>query len=274
MPLAQHAAPVSSALVNPEKARRGEDASMPRSRRSVWMRDELVLALDLYRRVGRNPSQQTLAEVQALLHAFPVEAHLAGDPSFRTISSVNLKVANFVAIDPQSGIAGMSRGGARDTEVWEEFSGDWTRLSATAEAIRTNLDAVTSAEAEQEDRDVADAPEGRLLTRVHVVRERSQRLVDAKKAAALAAHESLSCEVCGFDFAAAYGERGEGFAECHHKVPVSKLRKGSRTRLSDLALVCSNCHRMIHRRAPWLTIEQLQALVVKHGAKVTPRRLP
>ena len=62
-------------------------------------------------------------------------------------------------------------------------------------------------------------------------------------------------------FAAAYGERGDGFIECHHTIPVRDLRPGSRTRLSDLALVCANCHRMIHRRSPWLTVEELRLLV-------------
>lgn len=249
-----------------QETRSSEDARMPRSRKSVWMRDELVLALDLYRREGRNPSHKALAEVQAQLHAFPVEAELANDHSFRTLASVNLKVANFVAIDPESQTAGMSRGGIRDAEVWEEFSSDWGRLSAAAEAIGDNLHAISPAEAGQEDEELADAPEGRLLTRVHLVRERSRNIVSAKKASALATDGSLSCEGCGFDFADAYGDRGKGYVECHHKVPVSQLRKSSRTMLNDLALVCSNCHRMIHRRAPWLSVEQLQALVATRQA--------
>jgi predicted HNH restriction endonuclease len=44
-------------------------------------------------------------------------------------------------------------------------------------------------------------------------------------------------------------------------VPVSTLRPGTKTKLADLALVCSNCHRMIHRRARWLTIDELRDLV-------------
>lgn len=60
----------------------------------------------------------------------------------------------------------------------------------------------------------------------------------------------LICEVphCGFDFHARYGELGTGFAEVHHKKPLSYApRQGQRTRLSELAIVCANCHRMIHR---------------------------
>jgi 5-methylcytosine-specific restriction enzyme A len=31
--------------------------------------------------------------------------------------------------------------------------------------------------------------------------------------------------------------------------------------LADLALLCSNCHRMIHRTKQWLTVEELKKLV-------------
>ena len=57
----------------------------------------------------------------------------------------------------------------------------------------------------------------------------------------------LACEACGFDLKQHYGSIGEGFIEAHHVVPLSQLRLQQRTRLSDIALVCSNCHRMLHR---------------------------
>ena len=75
----------------------------------------------------------------------------------------------------------------------------------------------------------------------------------------------LSCEVCGFDFKARYGDLGEGYAECHHTIPVSQLKKQQKTKLSDLSILCANCHRMIHRSRPMLSIEQLkeQLLIVQ-----------
>ena len=130
-----------------------------------------------------------------------------------------------------------------------------------AVAIRSNLEAITQDQAEETEDDVADAPEGAVLTRTHRVRERNRKIVARKKAEALKANGNLSCEGCKFDFAATYGERGEGFIECHHTVPVSNLKKGHRTKLSDLALLCSNCHRIVHRRQPWLDLTALQNLV-------------
>lgn len=77
----------------------------------------------------------------------------------------------------------------------------------------------------------------------------------------MASDGKLVCEACDFDFTEVYGDHGRGFIECHHIVPLSELKSGSITRLADLALVCSNCHRMIHHRSPWLSIAQLRALV-------------
>jgi predicted HNH restriction endonuclease len=69
---------------------------------------------------------------------------------------------------------------------------------------------------------------------------------------------TLFCEVCSFNFSLRYPQIGEGFIECHHKTPMSKgiVR---RTTAEDLALVCPNCHRMLHKivDGDTLTIEQL-----------------
>jgi 5-methylcytosine-specific restriction protein A len=109
--------------------------------------------------------------------------------------------------------------------------------------------------------EIAEAEEGALLTRVHRARERSRKLVQAKKKSMMEANGQLSCEACGFDFAEAYGALGEGFIECHHRRPLHSLRPNQRTSLSDLALVCANCHRMIHRKKHWLTVEEVAELL-------------
>ena len=57
----------------------------------------------------------------------------------------------------------------------------------------------------------------------------------------------LPCQVCGFDFYEMYGETGRDYAQVHHLKPLSDRTKPSLTRLSDLAVLCANCHVMIHR---------------------------
>jgi hypothetical protein len=92
------------------------------------------------------------------------------------------------------------------------------------------------------------ATEGSKQLRSHYRRERSSKLISAKKVQFQKEHGRLFCEICEFSFENTYPETlGKGFIEAHHKVPLSKIDTIVRTTLDDLLLVCSNCHRMIHR---------------------------
>ena len=91
--------------------------------------------------------------------------------------------------------------------------------------------------------------EGKIQFRLHKSRERKGIYPKLKKEQHLKEYGFLSCEVCNFNFSEMYGERGDGFIECHHNIPLSELKDEKPTKLSDLTLLCSNCHRMIHRKS-------------------------
>jgi len=94
------------------------------------------------------------------------------------------------------------------------------------------------------------AEEGKTWKRLTIHRSREDSLRRTKLAAAIANSKDgrLRCEVpgCGFDFEAVYGGLGTGFAEVHHLSPLAKMDGPVETTLNDLAVVCANCHRMIH----------------------------
>ena len=113
--------------------------------------------------------------------------------------------------------------------------------------------------------DEEEGNEGQVLSRVHRYRERDRKLVARKKEKFLQEHPRLVCQACGFNFQVQYGERGKDYIECHHTKPVSELSVGETTKLSDLILLCSNCHRIVHRRKPWLSIDELKQLIRNHG---------
>jgi putative restriction endonuclease len=71
--------------------------------------------------------------------------------------------------------------------------------------------------------------------------------------------------VCSFRFTAVYGKLGNDFAEAHHITPLGKLRDGVKTRVEDLATVCANCHRMLHRMEGRRSdMGRLKAIVRRH----------
>lgn len=122
--------------------------------------------------------------------------------------------------------------------------------------ISVDLNGTDSDEEESED----VATEGRPLYQMHRTRERNSKIVALKKQQALK-ENNLKCEACGFDFKEAYGARGEGFIECHHDTPLFEPSRHQNTRLDDLSLVCSNCHKMIHRTKRWLTVQELKGII-------------
>jgi len=224
-------------------------------RNPKWQREELILALDLYFNIepgqihARNPQIIELSEV---LNQLPVHGNISEYKKFRNPNGVGLKLSNFLALDDSYPGKGMSATSKLDKEVFFEFKDKRKFLKELALSIRkstTNSEikkAVLSIDDNEIDEEFS-RPEGRILQKYHLWRERNPTLTRKKKEQALAKYGKLECELCGFDYTKIYGDVGYGFMECHHILPLHLLTKEKKTKLEDLMLVCANCHRMLHR---------------------------
>jgi 5-methylcytosine-specific restriction enzyme A len=248
-----------------------------------WMRDELILALNVYLKYRPNPPGKGSPEIIGLSTTlnrlgeklFPPENRAS---TFRNENGVYMKLMNFRRLDPEytsDGKTGLSRGAKAEEEVWAYFAGDATRCQRVAQAIMASMEDAEVGAAWLEpnmDEGLQEAAEGRLLTRTHLVRERNRALVESKRKQVMKKDGKLLCEVCSFDFVIHYGNRGNGFIECHHTQPVETLFEGHKTHVNDLALVCANCHRIIHRGRPWLSVSDLKALMEEVRRKARAAR--
>ena len=235
------------------------------TRNPPWSRDELIVTLDFYlRHITSIPDKHSpeISELSDFLNR--LQSKMGGDlpEKFRNINGVYMKLMNFRRFDPSYTGKGLERGNKDEEVVWNLFSSEPDELRKVSENIRSLVlsdEPLPPKEVVSEDEE--EGAEGQVLTRTHRYRERNIKLVKKKKEKILRERGNLTCEVCGFDFVVRYGERGEGFIECHHTRPVSELKAGEKTKITDLSLVCSNCHRMIHKKKPWLSIEELKALL-------------
>lgn len=89
--------------------------------------------------------------------------------------------------------------------------------------------------------------EGKLKLEVHIKRERNPKVIKEAKKLFINKNKRLYCELCGFDFEKVYGELGKNFIEGHHIKPISDMDEGGVTNVKDIKMLCSNCHRMVHR---------------------------
>jgi len=140
-----------------------------------------------------------------------------------------------------------------------------TRQSASPATIQS-LEDIGTEESETlqstEKDDEQEYYEGTEIFQLHKRKERNRRLIDNAKATRLKLDPRLCCEACGFSFMEKYGELGQGFIEAHHLTPISQLTEEKAITISELALVCANCHRMLHRKnAP--TLAELKKLFEK-----------
>jgi 5-methylcytosine-specific restriction protein A len=228
-----------------------------------WARDEVILALDLYFRVDPLTTSESHPEIVALselLNKLPIHTDRPDIEKFRNPNGVYMKMCNILRLDPEYKGVGLTAGGKIEEIIWNEFAHDKARLRVVAEAIRAAA-AIPSVEwvHAADEADLDEAAEGKVLTRLHKIRERNREIVQRKKENVLQQNGRLACEVCNFDFTARYGDLGKGFIECHHTLPLSLLKPRGTTKLTDLALVCANCHRMLHRGLRWLSVVELRA---------------
>ena len=106
-----------------------------------------------------------------------------------------------------------------------------------------------------------EGTEGRKRLLVHLSRERDLRIVGQKKKSS----PSLACQVCGFSFGGVYGPQAVDYCEVHHLLPLGHAKAERKTALKDLAVLCANCHRVVHLKNPPFTLEEMEVMV--RGAK-------
>lgn len=94
--------------------------------------------------------------------------------------------------------------------------------------------------------------------RIHRTIERNNELVKLVKG-----NSNYRCACCDFKFSEFYGDIGANFIEAHHLVPLSSLSDGEVRSYGpdDFAILCSNCHKMIHKLADSSRIDELKRII-------------
>ena len=107
----------------------------------------------------------------------------------------------------------------------------------------------------------ASVLEGIVTEERRLTRKRSGKL----RAMALKQSRGICC-VCGRDFSRVLGGRGVRVLQVHHRTQLSATEGSQRTSLDDLAVVCANCHMLLHLEADRaLEVEELRRMLIVDG---------
>lgn len=179
--------------------------------------------------------------------------------------------AELLDTDPESVSEGwpfLSSGDWRenDDERWPGRRFFWTMRPALAQALeelglveKGGGPTTFTSELEPEFGELPprDYPEGATRQVTVNAHERNR----AARQACVDYHGTI-CSVCDSDLEEVYGPIAYGFIHVHHLKPLSEIGAGySVNPQTDLVPVCPNCHAMLHRTTPPLTVEQLRAMI-------------
>ena len=208
-----------------------------------WSREETILALDLYLELGRMIPVVThpkVAALSSLLRSNPMYADQIKAPSFRNAASVAFKISN---IHSASGGGGFENNSKLDRDLWPRLGHHPAKVRSLASTIRLAFE-------EQGERPIMgddaepDFLEGRLVTVLHRRKERDSSL-RKRVLADRRSSDRVRCDCCEARPHAVFGDLGLVMFEVHH-IDTIGWSGARRTKLSDLAFLCANCHKLIH----------------------------
>ena len=224
-----------------------------------WTKEETALALELYFYFDRKmptSSDKEVIELSGYLRGMDVHKDADKNVSFRNPDGIAFKVGNLRAVATGKGLTNTSK---MDQIVWNEFGENTDDLKEYCKLIRLGVNAIKSSPELESTDDEPDFYEGKVLTKLHKTRERNKGL-RKKLIKKLQANNQCHCEMCGVEPLSSLGDLSLRMFECHHIIPVSESIRGN-TKLSELSLLCANCHRLTHafiaKEKRWLKIEEI-----------------
>jgi len=212
---------------------------------------------------GKNPK---VIELSKTLKALPLFIDRPDKDKFRNPNGVSYKLANLASLDPNFKGKGATGRSNLDKIVFNEYFNKRDELRTITieikkitkdEELKYKLTTIEDDNQSFDDSVIA----GQMLYKLHKLRERNPKTVKRKKEQTFSLYGKLSCEICAFAFETFYGTIGTGFIECHHLTRLSNFKVSTATTLDSLALVCSNCHIMLHRKIDTVTVQDLKMMI-------------
>ena len=226
------------------------DITQP-SMRKAWKAEFHDFLIDYYR-----PS---LINVDKVFNAIPnvdnfIKKHDLGDKMLH-IKDVNVahNIKRFLLSHRSFAMGGTVSANDYKVIVIDRY------IEFLSDANRQRISIDTHQKSEVSEGELQKATEGLMQETIFFRKQRNRTLRNQ-----CAERDHYTCQVCGFNFERAYGERGKGFIEIHHKKPISSYDGEHEIRLDELVALCSNCHSMIHYGGRLLEIDELKDSLVTY----------
>ena len=211
---------------------------------AAWNREETILALELYHQMDGQlrKSDERVEELSRYLRSLPYHPANEQNQTFRNSDGVYFKLQNIRSVLTGEGLGNTSR---MDRIIADRLGNDPVETARLARIIRSSVELITEDDLEMPEEFEDDFYEGRSAYVLHRKIERDSKL--RKKVLKQRSPENLVCDICDFSRPLLPVEVQESFFEVHHVVPLSILTEVKSYKMADLAFLCANCHRGIHK---------------------------
>ena len=183
-----------------------------------------------------------IRQLSDTLQKLPVIPFETRTSKFRNANGVSMKMMNLLAEDPRNKVqAGLRDTSKMDKEIWEIYEGRLDEVPIDAQELLMNLKLLQASS----ELDSVSAQEGGFRNKLHRVKER-RSLRGPRLNLMFTNHGRYYCECCRIQSPDA--TEPTSILEVHHIIPLAEIDFIQQTTLEDLAVLCANCHRLIHAR--------------------------
>jgi 5-methylcytosine-specific restriction enzyme A len=228
------------------------DSSVGNKRDKPWGFEETLLALDFYLKYEPSFPGKGSDEIRKLsdtLQKLPIIPSKMRSSKFRNANGVYMKLMNLRAEDPRKKVkSGLGDTSAMDKKIWESYEEHLNQVHIDAQELLQNLNMFQASPTEFDETSESEsvsAQEGGWKDKLHRVKER-RSLREPRLSKMLETHGKYFCECCSIQSPDA--KDPTSILEVHHIVPLAEIDFIQQTTLEDLAVLCANCHRLIHAR--------------------------
>jgi len=226
-----------------------------------WSGEETILALDLYLRSSKqilSRNSEEVIELSSYLRSMPFHPDAKKNEKYRNSHGVGMKLQNLHGAATGKGLSASKT----DRAIVGEFLEKPELVAKLAAQIREQIgEAKTEGVTSDTDDLNEEFFEGRIVYKMHRTRERKPGI---RKKLLKHRQENLHCDLCLRSWDHLPEDLRKSVFEVHHIKPLH-MSESKKTKLSDVALLCACCHRVMHklinRKKSWISIsEALQIL--------------
>ncbi|ACU03155.1 HNH endonuclease [Pedobacter heparinus] len=240
-----------------------EQIASPSSKNPNWVRQELILALDLYFDLDQGQMHRSNEKVIALsdlLRKLSVHKHIPDIKKFRNPSGVARRLGNFKAMDSGYTGDGLSNSGKLAKIIFDEFRMHRGRLKEEAELIKQIANKAVEGKLAEPAVSYTSSKEQEFKYNYHKNLELNPLTFRVKKQS-INNSELITCFLCKMNSQDVYGTLGSDLMELHYVGNIDETSLTSGFNPEDFILVCPNCHKLLDTYYAIITYDDLKNIL-------------